>query len=105
MILNVILRRTGLLQIGGRCIAGANRKQASPGKQMAFGQPISLMLGSLAFYFGGTIFAAPQNRDISQDFEKCKIIADDRARLNCLKSLLAKDSTDPSASPVADSWR
>jgi hypothetical protein len=71
---------------------------------MAFGQSIALILGSMAFYFGGTIFAAPQDRDISQDFGRCTVIANDQARLNCLKSLLSKDSTDPSVSPARDLW-
>src|SRR5882757_2159539 len=70
---------------------------------MALGRSISLLLGTTAFYFAGIIFAVPQVRDISQDFEKCKIIANDQARLNCLKSLLPKDSTGPSA-PARDSW-
>jgi hypothetical protein len=69
---------------------------------MALGRSISLFLGTTAFYFAGIIFAVPQGRDISQDFEKCKVIANDQARLNCLKSLLPKDSTEPS--PAPDSW-
>ena len=71
---------------------------------MAFGQSIALILGSMAFYFGGTIFAAPQDRDISQDFGRCTIIANDQARLTCLKSLLPREPMDPSASPARDLW-
>jgi hypothetical protein len=69
---------------------------------MALGQSISLILGTTAFYFVGNI-AVPEGRDISQDFEKCKVIANDQARLNCLKSLLPKDPTEPSAA-ARDSW-
>jgi hypothetical protein len=52
----------------------------------------------------GATAAFAQGRDISPDFERCKVIADDQARLNCLKNLIPgtpADAADPAAS---DSW-
>jgi hypothetical protein len=71
---------------------------------MAFGQSILLILGGMAFYFGGIISAAPQGGDTSRSFEKCRVITNDQARLNCLKNLLPKDPMDPSASQARDLW-
>jgi len=64
---------------------------------------------SLTFYatFLCVIGATPvfaQAHDPSQDFEKCKVIADDQARLNCLKNLLPSASSDSAASVARDSW-
>ena len=71
---------------------------------MALPRSISLILSTMVLCFVEPIFVFSQERDISSDFEKCKMIANDQARLNCLKNILPKDSTDPSASPVRDLW-
>lgn len=53
----------------------------------------------------GTTAVFAQGRDISQDFEKCKVIADDQARLNCLKHLIPGAASNPVKSDTGDSWQ
>jgi hypothetical protein len=65
---------------------------------------VSLVLGVALSCLAGTTSVPAQARDISQDFEKCKVIENDQARLNCLKDLLPKPSSEPKASPTDDSW-
>ena len=52
----------------------------------------------------GTTSVSAQGRDISEDFAKCKVIENDQARLNCLKDLLPKPSSEPKASAADNSW-
>ena len=52
----------------------------------------------------GTATTFAQSVDISQDFEKCKVISDDQARLNCLKNLIPGTSPDPVVSATLDLW-
>ena len=66
--------------------------------------PISLILSMALVYLFVTTSIFAQGRDVSQDFEKCKAIASDQARLNCLKDLLPNASSDPAASAAHDSW-
>lgn len=63
---------------------------------LTFRAALSYMVGATA------VFA--QARDVSQDFEKCKVIADDQARLNCLKNLIPSVSSNPATSDTGDSW-
>ena len=56
-------------------------------------QLIPLILAAGAIYVVGATFAVTQERD-SQDFEHCKTIASDRARLDCMKNLLPKPLSD-----------
>jgi hypothetical protein len=67
-------------------------------------QPISLILSMALVYLVATTALFARGRDVSQDFEKCKTIANDQARLTCLKDLLPNTSSDPAASAVHDSW-
>jgi hypothetical protein len=100
MILNVFLRDSGFRKIRLCALLGLTENTLE--RPMAFfGQSILLILGTAVFYCGGTLFAVSQ---VSQDFEKCKVIVNDQARLNCLKNLLPEDSINPSASPVRDLW-
>jgi hypothetical protein len=73
------------------------------------------MASAVSLTFRATLFcmlvcilkAAPafaQRVDISQGFEKCKVISDDQARLNCLKNLIPGTSPDPGASSTLDLW-
>ena len=51
--------------------------------------------------------ASAQQRDISRDFESCKAIEAEQARLDCFKGLISKDSSGPSAAeqkPSTDHW-
>lgn len=57
--------------------------------RVAKAESISFLAGILIIMFGSTAVFG-QKTDLSQDFEKCKIIANDQARLNCLKNLLTK---------------
>jgi hypothetical protein len=65
---------------------------------------VSLTLRAALFYMVGTAAIFAQGRDISQDFETCKVIADDQARLNCLKNLIPNVSSNPATSDTGDSW-
>jgi hypothetical protein len=46
--------------------------------------------------------ALSEDQAISPGFEKCKVIADDQARLVCLKGLLPQNQSDTSSAP--ESW-
>jgi hypothetical protein len=65
---------------------------------------ISLTFRAALFYMVGATAVLAQGRDISQDFEKCKVIADDQARLNCLKHLIPRVASNPATSDTGDSW-
>src|SRR5258708_33005973 len=66
-------------------------------------EPISLILSVALVYNAGTTAVFAQERDVSQDFEKCKMIANDQARLGCLKNLLPNGSSGSAASAAHDS--
>lgn len=38
------------------------------------------------------------------EFEKCRVLGDDQARLACLKNLLPKTTDEPARSTTSDSW-
>jgi hypothetical protein len=65
---------------------------------------ISLTFRATFFCIIGATSVFAQGRDISQDFDKCKVILDDQARLNCLKNLIPSASSDAANSPGSDSW-
>jgi hypothetical protein len=67
-------------------------------------QSATLMLSATLIYLVGIAPVFAQERDISQEFEKCKVIANDQARLNCLKNLLPESAPGPAASAANDSW-
>jgi hypothetical protein len=48
--------------------------------------------------------AAEPNNDISGEFEKCRMLGDNQARLACLKNLLPKTTNDSTGHP-SDLWR
>jgi hypothetical protein len=68
-------------------------------------EPVALILSMALVYLAGTASVFAQDADVSQDFEKCKVIANDQVRLDCLKNLLPKTSPDPAASAAHDAWR
>ena len=65
---------------------------------------ISLTFRTTLFYIVGATAVFAQTNDISQGFEKCKVIADDQARLNCLKNLLPGEPSKPAPSVTSDLW-
>lgn len=65
---------------------------------------ISLTFRAALFYMVGATAVFAQARDVSQDFQKCKVIADDQARLNCLKHLIPNAASNPATSDSGDSW-
>ena len=65
---------------------------------------ISTIFGVTLVCLAGTTCVSAQGRDISEDFAKCKVIENDQARLNCLKDLLPKPSSESKASAADDSW-
>ena len=64
----------------------------------------SLTCRAALFLILGATSVFAQGYDASQGFEKCKIIADNQARLNCLKNLIPGASSQPAASATNDSW-
>jgi hypothetical protein len=65
---------------------------------------ISSILSTTLLYLVGTTFVFAQDRDLSQDFERCKVIANDQSRLNCLKNLLPGASPGSATSAAPDLW-
>src|SRR5690349_8808273 len=65
---------------------------------------ISTIFSLALVYLATTAALVAQSRDSSQDFEKCKAIADDQQRLRCLKSLLQPPSSTPEATSSQDPW-
>ncbi len=65
---------------------------------------ISLAYRALFLWLVGTAPVFSQGNDISNDFEKCKVIADNQTRLNCLKKLIPGTSADSAAPTANDSW-
>ncbi len=96
------------------CITGAwaNAQKLGdlPNKQrlgrmtLAQTETVSLILSLALMCLAGTTSVFARERDISEDFTKCKVIENDQARLNCLKDLLPKPSSEPKASATDDSW-
>jgi hypothetical protein len=64
----------------------------------------SLSLSIALMYLLGTTSVFAQDRDVSEDFAKCKVIANDQVRLNCLKNLLPEPASGLAASALQDSW-
>jgi hypothetical protein len=64
---------------------------------------------AVAFLVATTLIAiaAEPKSDISNEFEKCRMLGDNQARLACLKSLLPKttNATNDSAGHPSDLWR
>jgi hypothetical protein len=63
---------------------------------------ISSAFGVALVYLAGTATLVAQSRDSSQNFEKCKAIANDQERLRCLKSLLQLPSSSSEATTGQD---
>src|ERR1700748_1464402 len=59
----------------------------------------------LLYLLGGTSAALAEQPEIAQGFANCVVIKDDRARLDCIKKLVAPPpSADPSAEGAQDRW-
>jgi hypothetical protein len=56
----------------------------------------------VASYLAATPAVSAEKNDIYSEFEKCRMLGDDQARLACLKNLIPKDG--PTTSTAADSW-
>lgn len=67
-------------------------------------EPTTLILSVALMYFFGTTPVFAQGRAVSKDFEKCKVIVDDQARLSCLKNLLPEPAPGSAASAAHDPW-
>jgi hypothetical protein len=94
------------LSTGNNVIQNRIAAKQRLGQRMASNQTkrISTTLGLTLAYLAGVTSSSAQGRDISEGFAKCKIIADDQTRLNCLKDLLPKPSAEPATSTASDSW-
>jgi hypothetical protein len=59
----------------------------------------------VSYLLGGIPSVMAEPPGIADGFAKCKIIDDDRARLDCIKKLLASPSADPAtAGGIQDRW-
>ena len=65
----------------------------------------TLIRAAAAIHLAGATLALTQERVSQQDFERCKAISSDQARLDCLKKLLPKDLSDAPIEDAAPSWR
>jgi len=88
-------------------LAHANARNVTMGKNRPHSsRPEILPALIVAAYWIGVTTALSQPSDSVQGFETCKSIASDKARLDCLRKLLPKSSTD--AAPADDGaavWR
>jgi hypothetical protein len=65
---------------------------------------LSIPFVAIASYLVATTAVSAEKRDdIYAQFEKCRVLGDDQARLTCLKNLLP--STDETAASPSDSWK
>jgi hypothetical protein len=72
---------------------------------LARAESVAIALAMVLGYLAGVPAALAGEPDISLGFEKCRIIADDRARLDCLKKLLAPaPAVSPEAKSGQDTW-
>src|ERR1700678_1888794 len=55
-------------------------------------------------YLAATPAVSAEKNDIYGEFEKCRVLGDDQARLACLKNLLPKTTDEPAKSTAGDSW-
>jgi hypothetical protein len=58
----------------------------------------------VTYLLGGIPSVLAEPPGIADGFAKCKIIEDDRARLDCIKKLLASSPADPAAGDIQDRW-
>lgn len=68
--------------------------------------PCIRLVGLLVFasYLVATPVVSAENNDIYREFEQCRVLRDDQARLACLKSLLPETTDERAASHPTDSW-
>lgn len=79
---------------GRGCPRTGREKSKRRGVKVTLIMTVGLML------FHGS---AAQDQGASRDFEKCRVIANDQARLTCLKGLLLE--AEPTPQPAHDSWQ
>jgi hypothetical protein len=58
----------------------------------------------VALYLAATTTVIAEKSYSKVEFEKCRVLGDDQARLACLKNLLPKTADGPDASHPRDSW-
>jgi hypothetical protein len=66
--------------------------------------PAALFVMVALYFAATTTVSAEKKDDIYVEFEKCRVLGDDQARLACLKNLLPKTADKPAASHPVDSW-
>jgi hypothetical protein len=76
--------------------------RSAPGARWAYFTGFARVAGLTAYLVTTTAISAERKDDIYVQFEKCRVLGDDQARLACLKNLIPKD--EPAASSAADSW-
>jgi hypothetical protein len=66
---------------------------------------ILLISTAAVIHLAGATLALTQERDSLQDFERCKAISSDQARLDCLKKLLPNALSDAPTESAGAIWR
>ena len=64
----------------------------------------TLILAAAAIHLASVTLAFTQERDSVQDFERCKAIASDSARLDCLKKLRPNAWSDAPTEGAGAVW-
>jgi len=77
---------------------------SAPEKSLKHFIVTALLVVLASHLVAATAVSAEKKDDIYTEFEKCRVLGDDQARLACLKNLLPK-TTDESATSPADSWK
>ena len=79
----------------------------SPSKRSACGAALASLIACWLSIAGTTRALAEKQEkkvDLSSEFEKCRLLGDDQARLTCLKALLPKEPDDAATPAGIDSW-
>src|ERR1700722_4630207 len=76
--------------------------RSAPGARWAHFTGFARVAGLTVYLVTTTAISAERKDDIYVQFEKCRVLGDDQARLACLKNLIPKD--EPATSTATDSW-
>lgn len=74
----------------------------APGARWVPFTVLALLVGLALYLVTTTAISAERKDDIYVQFEKCRVLGDDQARLACFKNLIPKD--EPATSTATDSW-
>jgi hypothetical protein len=103
--LKLMTQPSGLITFFRAAVHSLSARMKEARRDSAATQLISLTSRAVLLAMLGTASGFAQGRDAPQDFEKCKVIVDDQARLNCLKNLLPSAPSHSEDSTGNDLWK